>query len=161
MRTCTFHIFQLLWNKFCFENSHFYSSKIKRSLTDFPCPKWKINCCILLNRNTYGVSVFTKHEFQKISPKEKLEWAIKGKQVSSTVSIWVGMLIKLLIRTVSDPKAFLVHGCTLCLYAMYLFFTPRGLWYYGDKPSEFTCTQCGRMEWTLATQDVHSCATFL
>lgn len=87
MTTCIFHIFQLLWNKFCFEYSHFYSSKIKSSLIDFPCPKRQIYCWILLNGNTYGASIFTKYKFQKTSPKEKLEWAIKGKQVSSMVSI--------------------------------------------------------------------------
>lgn len=70
---------------------------------------------------------FTKYEFQKTSPKENFEWAIKGKQVSSMVSIWVGMLMKLLIRIVFDTKAFIVHGCTLCLYEMHLFFTHRGL----------------------------------
>lgn len=43
----------------------------------------------------------------------------------------------------------------------YLLFTHKGLLPYAYKTAEFTCTQCGRMEWTLATQDVHSCATFL
>lgn len=91
-RACIFYIFQLLWNGFCFENSHFYSLKITGSLIDFPCPKQRINCWILLNGNIYGVSVFTKSGFQKTSPKEKLEWAIKGKQVPSMVFIWVSML---------------------------------------------------------------------
>lgn len=91
-RACIFYIFQLLWNGFCFENSHFYSLKITGSLIDFPCPKQRINCWILLNGNIYGVSVFTKSRFQKTSPKEKLEWAIKGKQVPSMVFIWVSML---------------------------------------------------------------------
>lgn len=135
----------------------------KRSLIDFPCPKCQINCWIILNGNIYGVSIFTEYKFQKTSPKEKLEWAIEGKQVPSAVSVWVGVLMtqELLIRIVFDIKAFILHDCTLCLYEMYLFFTHGDLWYYGYKPSEFTCTQCGRMKWTLATQDVHSCATFL
>lgn len=72
-------IIQLLWIEWYFEDSHFYSSKINRSLIDFPCLKPRIVFWIVFNRKIYGISI--KPEFQKINLEEKLECAFKGKQV--------------------------------------------------------------------------------
>lgn len=64
--------------------------------------------------------IFIKSEFQKINTEGKLERIFRGKQVPSTVPVWVSMLMtqKLLINIniVFDSEALILRDCTLSLY---------------------------------------------